>query len=258
MDGSLTNEVACYLMRPSFAKRALMPTVLITGANRGIGLELATQYAAAGWRVFAACRDPATAEVAALTRTRSQVVALALEVTNGESIAAAQRTTAGVAIDVLLNNAGVFGPKREAENDPGQSFGSVRYADFEEVMRVNALGPLRIAEAFVDQVVASEQRKIVTISSGLGSIAQTTGGYLAYRASKAAANMLMASLAAELRPRGVQTLALCPGWVRTRMGGASAPVTPAASANGIRARIDELNTSNSGRFLLYDGTPVPW
>jgi NAD(P)-dependent dehydrogenase (short-subunit alcohol dehydrogenase family) len=236
-----------------------MPTVLITGASRGIGLELASQYAAARWRVFAACRDPNTApELTALTHAFPNVMRLALEVTDDASVAAAQRSTNGESIDVLLNNAGVFGPKPEGENDPGQNFGSVRYAAFEKVMRVNALGPLRVAEAFVDQVAASNERKIVTISSSLGSIAQTTGGYLAYRSSKVAVNMLMASLAAELRPRGIKTLLLCPGWVRTRMGGEAAPVTPAASASGIRTRIAELSTNNSGQFLLYDGTPVPW
>jgi NAD(P)-dependent dehydrogenase (short-subunit alcohol dehydrogenase family) len=235
-----------------------MPTVLITGANRGIGLELVRQYVHAGWRVVGGCRDPRAATDLQALVAQGDLRVQALDVVSGESVRAARKALADEPVDVLINNAGVFGPKPEAESDPGQSFGTVRYEAFDEVLRINTLAPLRVTEAFVDAVAASEQRKIVTISSGLGSIADTTGGYLAYRASKAAVNMLMASLAVELRPRGICVSMLCPGWVRTRMGGSDAPLSPEVSVRGIRARIAELDANNTGEFRLYDGTRLRW
>ena len=235
-----------------------MPTVLITGANRGIGLELSRQYAAPGWRVIAACRAPDAATELHQLADQADVQVMALDVASGASIGALHDVLVGAAIDVLINNAGLFGPKPGAEQDFGQMFGSIRYDVLEEVWRTNTLGPLRLSEALIDNVVAGEQRKVVTISSGIASIANTEGGLYAYRSSKAAVNMVMASLAKDLAPRGIHTLALCPGWTRTRMGGPDAPVPVANSVAGIRARIAELDASMSGQFRLYDGSLLPW
>jgi NAD(P)-dependent dehydrogenase (short-subunit alcohol dehydrogenase family) len=164
----------------------------------------------------------------------------------------------GVPIDVLLNNAGLFGPKAGADKDLGQSFGSIRYEVLEEVWRTNTVGPLRITEALIENLASSSQRKVVTISSGIASIASTEGGLYAYRSSKAAVNMIMATLAKDLAPRGVHTLAVCPGWTRTRMGGQNAPLTAQISVTGIRARVAELDATMSGQFRLYDGSLLAW
>ncbi len=235
-----------------------MGTVMITGANRGIGLELTRQYAAQGWQVIAGCRAPESAtELQALGR-QSEVRILTLDVASASSIAGVRKALDGVAIDVLINNAGLFGPKPGAEKDLGQSFGSIRYEVMEEVWRTNTIGPLRLSEALVSNVAISSERKIVTISSSVSSIATTEGGLYAYRSSKAAVNMIMATLAKDLARRGVHVLAICPGWTQTRMGGPDAPVPLATSVAGIRARIAELDAATSGQFRQYDGELLPW
>jgi len=233
--------------------------VVVSGANRGIGLELCRQYAVDDWVVHAGCRDPeGAAELRELAEGRpGHVVVHSLDVTDGSSVAGLASHLTGAAVDVLINNAGVFGP-HPSRGEPGQSFGSVDYAAAEEVLRVNALGPLRLTEALVENLARAKRGKVATISSGMGSITGTSGDYLAYRASKAAANMVMASLAADLRPRGIAVCLLSPGWVRTDMGGPEASLTPAESVSGLRRRIDELSLSSSGCFLRYDGRQVAW
>jgi NAD(P)-dependent dehydrogenase (short-subunit alcohol dehydrogenase family) len=233
-------------------------SVVVSGANRGIGLELCRQYAAEGWTVHAGCRNPGRA--AALREVEkahgARVIVHSLDVTEPASVARMASALGDAPLDVLVNNAGVFGPSRSG-GDAGQSFGSVDYAAFEEVLRVNSLGPLRLSEALAGHLERAGG-KVATISSEMGSIAATSGHYLAYRASKAAVNMAMASLAAELRPRGIAVVLLCPGWVRTDMGGPGAPLAPAQSARGLRERIRELSLSSSGRFLKHDGRRVAW
>ncbi|HPF25827.1 MAG TPA: SDR family oxidoreductase [Steroidobacteraceae bacterium] len=235
-----------------------MATVMITGANRGIGLELARQYAADGWRVIAGCRAPESAtDLQALGR-QSEVRILALDVASSSSIAGVRKALDGVAIDVLVNNAGLFGPKPGADKDLGQSFGSIRYEVLEEVWRTNTLGPLQVTEALIGNVTISSERKAIMISSSVGSIATTEGGLYAYRTSKVAVNMIVATLAKDLARRGVHVLAICPGWTQTRMGGPDAPISVAASVAGIRARIAELDAATSGQFRQYDGVVLPW
>jgi NAD(P)-dependent dehydrogenase (short-subunit alcohol dehydrogenase family) len=244
-----------------------MPTLLVTGANRGLGLEFARQYAADGWRVLACTRAPAAAselqELAAGSAAGSAgLEVLALDVGDPDAIAALARRLSGTPVDVLLNNAGVFGPKPGADQDLRQQFGHLDPAVLEDLYRVNAIAPLRMAEAFVEHVAASGQKKIATISSSVGSIGQARskgeGGLYAYRMSKAAVNMAMAALASDVAPRGISVGVYCPGWVRTAMGGPRAPLTPAESIAGLRARIAELDAARSGRFYLYDGTELPW
>ncbi|MCP5139112.1 MAG: SDR family oxidoreductase [Chromatiales bacterium] len=235
-----------------------MPTVFITGANRGIGLELARQYAADSWRVIATCRAPAGATGLNELAGAPNVRVVTLDVASGSSIESVRQAMSGVPIDVLINNAGLFGPKAVAEKDPGQSFGSIRYEVLEEVWRTNTVAPLRLTEALIDNVASSAQRKVITLSSGVASIAGTEGGLYAYRSSKVAVNMIMATLAKDLASRGVHTLAVCPGWARTRMGGANAPVAVQTSAKGVRARIVDLDAKTSGQFRLYDGSLLAW
>lgn len=238
-----------------------MPTILITGTNRGIGLTLTRLYADDGWRVIATCRNPdGAAELAAMAKkTNPEIEVHALDVTNLSAIKALAGALADQPIDVLLNNAGRLGPAAAPHSRDEQSLGNFNFDEFIIQFRINALAPLAMAEAFADHVAASEEKKIVAISSRLGSMAcNTSGGYYAYRASKAALNAEFASLAKDLAPRGISVAVLHPGWVKTDMGGPGADIEVLDSANGLRNVIAGLGTGNSGGFFSYDGTEIPW
>jgi NAD(P)-dependent dehydrogenase (short-subunit alcohol dehydrogenase family) len=236
-----------------------MPTILITGANRGLGLEFARQYAAEGWEVHACCRRPEGADaLRTLGKTEARLRLHALDVADFPRIDALAHELKGTALDVLLNNAGVFGPRLRAGGDRGQFFGAVDYEAWAQVLCVNTMAPLKMAEAFVEHVAASKQRKIVTLTSSMGSIAETSGGFYAYRSSKAAVNMVIASLARDLAGRGIKVASLCPGWVRTDMGGPDAPVNKEDSVRGLRRLIAGLSAARSRTFTHYDGTAVAW
>ena len=236
----------------------IMPAVLITGANRGIGLEFVRQYAASGWHVLAICRQPKPGDELAELAATHAIAVQALDVTDFAAIDALSVRWRDTAIDVLINNAGLFGPKAGAEKDLRQSFGHMDYDIWLDVLRTNLMAPTKMAESFLNQVMAGEQKKIVTISSTEGSISSARAGAYAYRTSKAALNMAMASLAAELREKGVALGMYCPGWVKTRMGGPDASISAAESVAGLRKLISELRPENSGRFLRYNGEAIPW
>lgn len=224
-----------------------MPTVLISGANRGIGLEFVRQYAAEGWRVLACCRAPDAASD--LRGVAGGVELHALDVSDPD----AARRLAGLLdspIDVLIANAGV-GAREVGE------FGAIDYAAFACVLAVNTLGAIALCEAFAPQLIKA-RGKMATISSTLGSIADSTGGHLAYRTSKAALNMATTAIAAALAPKGVAVAPFHPGWVQTDMGGASAPVTAAESVAGLRRRIGEMTPSAKPPFLDYSGRALAW
>ncbi|HSV29674.1 MAG TPA: SDR family oxidoreductase [Candidatus Omnitrophota bacterium] len=222
-----------------------MPTILITGANRGLGLEFARQYAADGWRVIATVRDPLKGRAASDAGAEVYVA----DVADPNSIARLAASLKDVELDALLNNAGVYGDH--------QDFGSVDPEGFMRVMRANALGPLKMAEAFADRLAG--RKVIASVSSKMGSIAEnTSGGNYAYRASKAALDMITASLAIDLKPKGVTVVALSPGWVRTDMGGDSAPLDPPTAVAGMRKVLDGLSPADSGKFFHYDGSLVAW
>ena len=214
-----------------------MPSALITGAGRGLGKELARQYAAEGWQVIGTERG-------AQAKYR-------LDVTDHGQIAALKRTLGDLPIDLLFCNAGITGKK-------GMSIGSFDYRSWEEVLRVNVLGAAAVAEAFVDQVAKSERKTIAMMSSRLGSITESSGMTLPYSTSKAALNMLVKGLSATLRDRGIIVVALSPGWVRTDMGGDSAPLAPETSVKGLRRVIAALTSADSGKFLSHDGKAIPW
>src|SRR5262245_56234977 len=195
-----------------------MPAVLLTGANRGLGLELARQYARRGWRVFACCRTPNDAiELRQLASASGGLVRLfALDVRDHDRTAELARELAGEAIDVLLANAGVYGPSK-------MTLGQIDYAAWAEVMAVNVFAPARLAECFVDHVAQSDKKTIACVSSYMGSIAgNTSGRHYLYRSSKAALNAVVKTLAIDLRERGVTVVTLHPGWVKTDMGGPEA------------------------------------
>lgn len=231
-----------------------MPSTLITGANRGLGLEFARQYAAAGWQVYATCRDPNSAsELCRLDdASNNKLQIMALDVADLASIKAAATKLEGQPIDLLLNNAGVGGPR-------GQTIGNIDYDAWAKVLDVNTLGPLRVAEAFVDHVARSQRKLIVTLTSGMGSIGDnTSGGAYAYRSSKAAVNMVMRSLAVDLAPRGITCVVINPGWVRTDMGGPHGTQTPPESIAKLRRLIEDLGRAQSGKFFNHDGREFAW
>ncbi|MGH8249774.1 MAG: SDR family oxidoreductase [Steroidobacteraceae bacterium] len=229
-------------------------SVLVTGANRGLGLEFARQYAAEGWQVFAACRDPGKARD--LNRlgagSDGRIRVLGLDVTDTTSVRAAATELKGEPIDLLLNNAGI--------GDRGNhQLGRLDYAAWMKVLDTNSLGPMRITEAFLENVAGSELKRIVTITSGMGSIADnTSGGRFAYRSSKTAVNMVMKSLAIDLAPRGIICIVMNPGWVRTDMGGSDGKMSPAESIQAMRSVIAALKPGDSGKFLNYNGKTYPW
>jgi NAD(P)-dependent dehydrogenase (short-subunit alcohol dehydrogenase family) len=231
-----------------------MPSVLITGSNRGLGLEFARQYLADGWRVYAACRNPASASK--LRRLAEQgddkLCILAMDVTDPVSIHAVATELDGQAIDLLLNNAGIIGPR-------GQTIGNIDYEAWTEVLAVNTMGPLRVSEAFVEHVARSDRKLIVTLTSGMGSIADnTSGGSIVYRSSKAAVNMVMRSLAIDLAPRGIICVVVNPGWVRTDMGGQNATLESSESISALRRLIATLGPEQSGKFFNHTGREYPW
>lgn len=239
-----------------------MPTVLITGAGRGLGREFVRQYAADGWRVLAVVRYPARApqlhELAAASGGR--VTVHAADVGDHASVDALAAQLRGTAIDVLINNAGTMGRETFATlGMNAQRFGYTNYEDWLETFRINVQGPMKMAEAFVQHVAASDQKKIVTLTSVLGSIASNaTGGLYAYRTTKSAANSLMRAMALDLARDGIICAPLHPGWARTDMGGEKAPLDPQDSVAGLRRVIAMLDRQSAGRFLQYDGTELPW
>ena len=175
-----------------------------------------------------------------------------LDVTDPASIKAAAARLNGQAIDLLLNNAGVMGPQ-------GQTIGNIDYKEWAKVLDVNTIGPMRVSQAFVDHVARSKRKLIVTLTSGMGSIADnTSGGSIAYRSSKAAVNMVTRSLAIDLAPRGITCVVVNPGWVLTEMGGPQATMTPAESVKKMRDLIETLGPAQSGQFFNHDGREYPW
>ncbi|MBL8658817.1 MAG: SDR family oxidoreductase [Rhodospirillales bacterium] len=227
-----------------------MPTCLITGANRGIGLEFAKQYAADGWKVIATCRRPDEAEK--LNALEGEIQVHPLDVTDFARVEALARKIGGEPIDLLINNAGIYGPRVVA-------YDSIDYAAWAEVLRVNTMSPLKVSAVFADSVAKSGLKKIVTITSQMGSIADNgSGGSYIYRSSKAALNAAMKSLAHDLNAKKIAVAVLHPGWVRTDMGGSGATIDPFESVAGLRQVIDELSLETSGRFLAYDGREIPW
>jgi NAD(P)-dependent dehydrogenase (short-subunit alcohol dehydrogenase family) len=227
-----------------------MSTCLITGASRGLGLEFARQYAAEGWRVLATCRDPNTA--GPLAALAGDVSVHALDVADFAKADQLAKTLKGTSIDVLINNAGIYGQH-------AAPFDRLDYDTWADVLRINTLAPLKVSAAFVDHVARSEGKRIVTVSSKMGSIDDnTSGGSYAYRSAKAAVNAAMKSLAIDLRPRRIIVAVLNPGWVRTDMGGPNASIGAEESVAGMRRVIDGLSLADTGRFFDFNGASIPW
>ena len=228
-----------------------MNTVLITGANRGIGLEFTQQYATDGWRVLACCRNPQSASaLQSIAKSNTNIEILTLDVADFAQIDALALQLKNTSIDLLINNAGVY---------PSSSFGDVDYDAFAEGFKINSMAPLKMAEAFVQHITRGQLKKIATLSSKMGSLDDNTSGdSYSYRCSKTAVNMVMKSLSVDLKPYGISVVTLHPGWVQTDMGGSNAIINTQTSVTGLRNVIADLNLQNTGRFIAYDGKQINW
>ncbi len=223
-------------------------TVVVTGANRGLGLELCRQLTAAGATVVATARDPGAA--AELRQAAPQKIE-ALDVTDPGSVAAFAGALGETAVDVLINNAGMGGA--------GTGIAELDLDQTARFFAVNSLGPLRVTQALLPHLLRGGGRTVVQISSNMGSIANNDqGGYYGYRASKTALNSLNHTLSHELAGKGFVCVVLHPGWVRTDMGGAEAPLTAEASARGLLGVVAGLEARHNGGFFDHTGNPLPW
>lgn len=226
-------------------------TVLITGANRGLGLEFTKQYAAIGWNVLACCREPQSASaLQAIASTNSNVAIHTLDVSQFNQIDTLAAELKNQNIDVLINNAGVY---------PHSTFGDTNYDAWASAFKVNAMATLKMAEAFVQNITRSQLKKMAVLTSKMGSIDDNTSGEsYAYRSSKTAVNMVMKSLSIDLKPYGISVVTLHPGWVQTDMGGPNGLISAYTSVSGLRSVIDGLSLASTGKFIAYDGKEIAW
>ncbi|WP_419904478.1 SDR family oxidoreductase [Kiloniella sp.] len=226
-----------------------MPSVLITGANKGIGLAFAQSFAVDGWKVYACCRQPDKAKE--LKAIEGDIVLHKLDVSDGLRVAGLAREVIDEPIDILINNAGYFGPRLE--------FGEIDYDDWAYTFQINTMGPLRMVENFVEHIASSDRKLIVNLSSKMGSMgANETGGQYVYRSSKAALNVVTKSLSIDLKDKGITVISVHPGHVQTDMGGETAPVSIAKSVSGLRKLIGRVTEEDTGQFFNFDGSVIPW
>jgi len=222
-------------------------TYLVTGANRGIGLELARQLSERGDRVMATARRPEAARELARLDVRVEP----LDVADASSVASLAQRLEGIPIDVLIHNAGI--------GTAGGRIDRVAPEDVEAAFRVNALGPLRVTQALMPGLKAGQRKLIAGITSGLGSVSgNTSGGWGAYRISKAALNQLFRTMAADLRAQGLTFVVISPGWVKTDMGGSGATLTPQESVAAMLKLLDRITPEDNGQFFDHRGRQVEW
>ncbi|USD61268.1 SDR family oxidoreductase [Vibrio sp. SCSIO 43140] len=228
-----------------------MKTVFITGANRGIGLALTKKYLESGYQVHATYRSPSDAlELLSLEVSESNLSTYTLDVTHYEAVAKLAQTLPD--LDIFINNAGYYGPK-------GYGFGNTDLDEWRKVLEINTIAPLKLVELLYPKLQNSPTKMIACLSSKVGSMTENTsgGGYI-YRSSKAALNSVVKSLSNDLSSQGFTVLALHPGWVQTEMGGPNALISTTTSAQGLFNVIRQASIADSGRFLNYDGTELPW
>ncbi|PCJ23011.1 MAG: short-chain dehydrogenase [SAR86 cluster bacterium] len=230
-----------------------MTTVLITGTNRGIGLEFVEQFLARGDRVLATCRDVEKADsLRQLEQNYSSLELLELDVADTQSIENLPHLLKSEAIDIFVNNAGVYGPRKTG-------FGDVDGQAWADALQVNAIAPLLLTQLIIDNLRKGKDKKLLYLTSKMGSMEDNSGGgsYI-YRSSKAALNSVVKSLSVDLAEEGFKTAVLHPGWVQTDMGGAHALIDTGASVAGMMQIIDSLDKELSGSFINYDGAIIPW
>lgn len=236
--------------------------ILVTGARQGLGLEFVRQYASnKSCNIIATCLEPDSAnELRVMSReAEGRIAVQELDVDNHKQIDALANSLRGKAIDIFINNAGIKGPE-------AQEFGTVDYQAWLDVLKTNLLGPMKVTEAFVEHIAASDRKLVVMMASGLGSLlcdepntpGPDAGGLIYYRTSKVGLNMIVRNLAVDLCDRGISVVALAPGHVRTEMGGPDAPLSVQDSISSLCEVINNLGPSDTGKFLLYDGSAYPW
>ena len=225
-----------------------MTTILITGAGRGIGRELAKQAIDKGWNVIGTVRTVEAQR--ALAEELPQMAVLKFDVTDHQSIEKVSHSVKRP-IDILVNNAGVIGPGRQSTTD-------MDFDGFRETLEINVLAPLAVTQSFLPHLEQGNNPRLIMISSKMGRMEFATSDRIAYRSSKAALNKITQALATDLKPRGITCIAMHPGWVQTDMGGSSADITAAESAAGILAVAEQVNLENTGRFIDWDGTEQGW
>ena len=228
-----------------------MSTVLITGANRGLGYEFVKQYSENGFEVLACCRNINNAkELKELAETSNKIEVYELDVGNVKAIKSLSQQLQNEKIDVLINNAGIY---------RSSTVGNINYDEWIESFKVNTIAPYQIVENFLNQIINSDLKKVVSITSKMGSIDDnTSGGSYIYRSSKTALNSMMRSLTHDLKNQGIATLTLHPGWVRTDMGGPGGWIDSFESVQGMIKQIDKLTLDNSGTYLDYAGKSINW
>ena len=228
-----------------------MSTVLITGANRGLGYEFVKQYSENGFEVLACCRNINNAkELKELAETSNKIKVYELDVGNVKAIKSLSQQLQNEKIDVLINNAGIY---------RSSTVGNINYDEWIESFKVNSIAPYQIVENFLNQIINGDLKKVVSITSKMGSIDDnTSGGSYIYRSSKTALNSMMRSLTHDLKNQGIATLTLHPGWVRTDMGGPGGWIDSFESVQGMIKQIDKLTLDNSGTYLDYAGKSINW
>ena len=229
------------------------PTILITGANRGIGLTMTERFAGDGWQVLACCRNPDQAhELTALCERFPAIEVHALDVVDYDRMAELAAALRDRPIDILLSNAGIYGPR-------GMPFGEVTADGWREVFEVNSIAPLMLAQAFVGSVARSERKLIAVVSSKMGSIEENKrgGGYV-YRSSKTAVNQVVKSMSVDLAEQSISVITLHPGWVRTDMGGVDAEIGTTESVDGLAGILQTAGPAQNGQFFNYTGEVIPW
>jgi short-subunit dehydrogenase len=228
-----------------------MSTVLITGANRGLGYEFVKQYSENGFEVLACCRNRNNAkELKELAETSNKIKVYELDVGNVKAIKSLSQQLQNEKIDVLINNAGIY---------RSSTVGNINYDEWIESFKVNTIAPYQIVENFLNQIINGDLKKVVSITSKMGSIDDnTSGGSYIYRSSKTALNSMMRSLTHDLKNQGIATLILHPGWVRTDMGGPGGWIDSFESVQGMIKQIDKLTLDNSGTYLDYAGKSINW
>ena len=231
-------------------------TVLITGANRGLGLGLTRAYIEDGWQVIALCRS-SSAELEELAC--GQLEFHACDLTSDSELAAFRDAIGERSLDVLINNAGRMINSSVTGGDSVQGFGHFDRQLWRELFDINLFTPMQLSELLASNVASAKNGRIVTLSSMLGSMEMNDfGGIYAYRASKAGVNAIMKSMSIDLKDRGITAIALHPGWVQTDMGGAGADIDIQTSVNGMKQVIDRLTLDDSGKFLSFNGRQMPW
>jgi len=226
-------------------------TIIVSGANRGIGLELTKRFILSGHKVIAGCREPDQAKKLIALERGHELTILPLDVTSADSVSQFALSVGEQCIDVLVNNAGVFGgPHQDADN--------MDYAAWLDTFSVNTISPLRLSMAFRKNLLQSERPRVVTLSSQMGALSRKSKGNIAYRSSKAALNKMLQVLALEWQEDGIICCPVHPGWVQTDMGGPQADITAEESAEGIVELVARLSAQDSGRFFCWDGREHDW